>query len=87
MPITILGLLENVETYEGKNGFGANITMSCKLGRKTKRLEFRTKSKDLADQLEENLDLNIKIIILLEQSNFGLRLGDLISIEEIKEVA
>ncbi|NYC94261.1 hypothetical protein DFN09_002248 [Clostridium acetobutylicum] len=29
MPIELLGIIEDVSTYQGKNGFGANITMSA----------------------------------------------------------
>lgn len=76
MPIEFEGLLEDVESYQGKSGFGANITVSAKIGRKTKRLTFRTSDKNMATELEELLDQNVHFYVLLEQNSFGTRISD-----------
>lgn len=81
MPIEFYGLLEDVQGYKGKNGFGANITVSQKVGNRTKRLEFRTNNEDLAIKLEALLDTNVKFVVSLEQNNFGLRLSEIIAFE------
>lgn len=80
MPIKFTGLLENVEGYNGKNGFGANVTISAKIDRKTKRLEFRTSSQDWANKLENMLDTEIEVEVMLEQNNFGIRFGEIINV-------
>ena len=80
MPVEIYGLLEDVETYEGKNGFGANITISQKVNRKTKRITFTIKDKNMADKLEQLLDTDISIKLELNQNNFGLRFGQILEI-------
>lgn len=80
MPIELIGLLEDVETYEGKNGFGANITLSTKVDRKTKRITFRTNDKGLVAKFESLLDTDVVVKIELSQNNFGLRLGDIIGV-------
>ena len=80
MPIEFTGFLEDVEGYEGKNGFGANITVSSKVERKVKRLEFRTKSKELANKLDELLGTEVTFKIILAQNNFGLRFGDILEV-------
>lgn len=86
MPVYIVGLLEDVNCYKTKDGnFGANVTISQKIGRKTKRLTFNLKSEDKAHELENYLDVEIKVLIALDQSNFGLRFGDIMLIEEIKD--
>lgn len=80
MPVEIKGLLEDVVTYEGKNGFGASVTISTKIDRKTKRLTFNVKDKSTADKLDTLLDTEIILSIELIQSNFGLRFGNILSI-------
>lgn len=80
MPVEICGLLEDVESFEGKNGFGANVTLSTKVDKKTKRITFMTRSKETAVKLESLLDTNVILKIELNQNNFGLRFGDLLDI-------
>jgi len=80
MPIQIIGLLEDVQPYEGAKGFGANITVSCKLGKKTKRVSFLTKNKEFAQELEKMLDTDVILMVELNQNNFGTRIGEIISI-------
>lgn len=77
MPVSFSGLLEDVNGYEGKNGFGANITVSQKVGNRIKRLEFRINNKDLAIELEKLLMNNVDFVIELDQNNFGLRFGEI----------
>jgi hypothetical protein len=81
MPIEICGLLEDVESYTGKNGFGANVTISKKVGKKTKRLTFNIKDEAQFKQLENLLDTDIILVICLEQNNFGLRFGEILEIK------
>lgn len=80
MPIELLGLLEDVQTFEGKNGFGANVTVSTKVDKKTKRVTFMIKDKNLANKLESLLDTDVIIKIELNQNNFGLRFGEVLNI-------
>lgn len=80
MPVELIGLLEDVEKFEGKNGFGANITVSQKVDKKTKRISFMTRDKNVAEKLESLLDTDVILKVELNQNNFGLRFGDVISI-------
>lgn len=80
MEIELVGHLDDVQTYNGKNGFGANVVMSQKVGKRTKTITFNTKDKAQADALEEALDTDVIVKIDLVQNNFGLRLGNIISI-------
>jgi len=80
MPVSVKGTIEDVQTYEGRNGFGANVTISTKIDRRTKRLEFRVSEKNIADKLEQLLDQEVTILIELEQNNFGLRFGKLLEV-------
>lgn len=80
MPITFKGLLEDVDAYEGKNGFGANVTVSQKVGKKVKRLQFRIKSREMADMLERMLGEEVTVTIELDQNNYGLRFGELLEV-------
>ncbi|MBE6042640.1 MAG: hypothetical protein E7210_18610 [Clostridium lundense] len=77
MPIIIIGIVEDVQSYEGKNGFGANITMSALLNKRRKTLTFNTKDRDLAQKFELSLQEQVTVKIELVQSNFGLRLGEI----------
>ena len=77
MPVIIIGTVEDVNSYEGKNGFGANITMSALLNKRRKTLTFNTKDRDLAQKFELNLQQQVTVRIELVQSNFGLRLGEI----------
>lgn len=82
MPVTINGLLEDVQEYEGKNGFGANVTISQKIGKKTKRITFIIKDKSLALRFSDLLDCEVSLCIAVVQNNFGTRFGDVYSIQE-----
>lgn len=84
MPITIVGIVEDVQTYEGKNGFGGNITLSALLNKRRKTISFNTKSRELAATFESNLQVEVTVVIELSQSNFGLRLGEIMSITPTK---
>lgn len=80
MPIELIGLLEDVETFEGKSGFGANVTISTKVAKKTKRITFMTRIKDVASKLETLIDTDVIIKVALNQNNFGLRFGEVIEV-------
>jgi len=80
MPVYFSGILEDVKAYEGKNGFGANVTISSKIGKRTKRIEFRVNEKATAEKLESLLGEEVTIKIELEQNSFGLRLGNLLEV-------
>ena len=49
MKISIECNIENVETYTGKNGFGANITVSQLVDRKRQLLTFNTSNAEYAN--------------------------------------
>lgn len=83
MPVTITGIVEDVQTYQGKNGFGANITMSTLIDKRRKSITFNSNDKGTAQKFEENLQKQISIKIMLNQSNFGLRLGDILEIKNV----
>ncbi|URZ06510.1 hypothetical protein [Clostridium felsineum] len=80
MPIELLGNVEDVSTYQGKNGFGANITMSALIDKHRKTLTFNTKDMGISKIFEDNLQNEVKVIIVLGQSNFGLRFGDILDV-------
>jgi hypothetical protein len=80
MPGTIIGLLEDCEGYEGKSGFGCNITMSQKVGKKTKRVTFRTKDKNIFNRLEALIDEQVVVVVSIEQNNFGTNLRDVLEV-------
>ncbi len=70
--------IENVETYTGKNGFGANITVSQLVNKKRQLLTFNTTNAEFANVLENHLQEEGEITIELNQNNFGLRLGEIL---------
>lgn len=80
MPIYIICIVENVESYTGKNGFGANVLVSYLQDKKRKTLTFNVKSAENANILGEHLQDEVTLILSLEQNNFGTRIGDLVSV-------
>lgn len=80
MPVIIIGTIEDVQTYQGKNGFGANITISTLINKRRKSLTFNNNNKETVAQFEENLQHEVTVKIVLSQSNFGLRLGEIIEV-------
>lgn len=80
MPVIITGTVEDVQTYQGKNGFGANITISTLINKRRKSLTFNNNNKETVAEFEENLQHEVTVKIVLSQSNFGLRLGDIIEV-------
>lgn len=80
MPVIIIGTIEDVKTYTGKNGFGATISLSALIDRRRKTITFNTNSAEKANLLEEHLQEECTIKIMLDQSNFGLRFGDILDI-------
>lgn len=80
MPIIIMGIIEDVKTYTGKNGFGANVTMSQLVDKRRKSITFNTNSAEMARLLEEHLQEEMTLKIMLDQNNFGLRFGDILEV-------
>lgn len=80
MPTYIICTIEDVEKYTGKNGFGANITVSTLLDKKRKSLKFNITSAEYASLLEENLQEVVTLILTLDDNKFGLRIGSLLSV-------
>lgn len=83
MIITIVGTIENVEKYNGKNGFGATITVSQLIEKKRSLLSFNTSSAEVASRFEDHLQDEMEIDIELSQNNFGLRLGDVVNLQQV----
>lgn len=77
MPVIIIGIVEDVQTYQGKNGFGANITLSALIDRRRKTITFNNTDRDIVKKFEDNLQREVNIKIMLSQSNFGMRFGDI----------
>lgn len=80
MPVIMIGIVEDVEIYEGKNGFGANITMSALIQKRRKTISFNVKDKELAARFELNLQKEVTVKIELGQNTFGLRLGEVLEL-------
>lgn len=80
MPIYLICTIEDVKKYTGKNGFGANIVVSTLLEKNRKSLEFNITNAEQASVLEENLQEQVTLILTLDQSKFGTRIGNLLSI-------
>ena len=80
MPVIIIGIVEDVQTYQGKNGFGANITMSTLIDKRRKSLTFNNNDREIVAEFEENLQHEVTVKIVLSQSNFGLRLGEILEV-------
>lgn len=83
MKISIECNIENVETYTGKNGFGANITVSQLVDRKRQLLTFNTSNAEYANILECKLQETVVLELELNQSNFGLRITDIVDIQSL----
>lgn len=83
MKISIECNIENVETYTGKNGFGANITVSQLVDRKRQLLTFNTSNAEYSNILECKLQETVVLELELNQSNFGLRITDIIDIQSL----
>lgn len=83
MKINIECNIENVEKYQGKNGFGANITVSQLIDKKRQLLTFNTSSAEYANLLEGKLQEMVDLSLELNQSNFGIRISDIIEIHSL----
>lgn len=81
MKCILCGTVENVETYEGKNGFGATITLSSVENKKRTFLKFNTKVKSIANMFDEKLQEEVEVTMSLDQNNYGLRLGEVSSVD------
>lgn len=79
MKCILIGTIENVNGYEGRNGFGANITISSVENKRRESIEFNVKDKKIADEFEELLQEEISVQLEITQNKFGTRLGDVLS--------
>lgn len=80
MKIIIIGTVENVKTYTGKNGFGANVELSQLQDKRRETLEFNITDQLTAAKLEDSLQEEVTIEIDLTQNKFGLRFGEIYSL-------
>lgn len=83
MRINIECNIENVEKYQGKNGFGANVTVSQLIDKKRQLLTFNTSNAEYANLLEGKLQEAVDLALELNQNNFGLRISDIIDIQSL----
>lgn len=72
--------LDNVEAYEGKNGWGCTITVSAVVDKRRESLKFNTKDRSMFKLAESKLQEIVSLTINVNQNNFGTRL-ELISID------
>lgn len=77
MEIIIIGTVEDVNSYEGKNGYGCNVKIGQLKDKRRKELNLITKSPRIAEMLEDKLQEEVTIKAILDQNNFGLRLIDI----------
>lgn len=82
MEILIYGIVEDVNEYQGKNGFGCNVKLSQLKDKRRKEITLNTKNALIAKVLEKNLQEEVSLTAILEQTNFGLRLVDITNVEE-----
>lgn len=85
MICNISGTVEDVQSYNGKNGFGANITISQLINKKRSLLTFTVNSSELANIFEENLQEQVNLQLELIQNNFGLRIGAVADLKVISK--
>lgn len=85
MICNISGTVEDVQSYNGKNGFGANITISQLINKKRSLLTFIVNSSELANVFEENLQEQVNLQLELIQNNFGLRIGAVADLKVISK--
>lgn len=85
MICNISGTVEDVQSYNGKNGFGANITISQLINKKRSLLTFSVNSSELANVFEENLQEQVNLQLELIQNNFGLRIGAVADLKVISK--
>lgn len=85
MICNISGTVEDVQSYNGKNGFGANITISQLINKKRSLLTFIVNSSELANIFEENLQEQVNLQLELIQNNFGLRIGAVADLKVISK--
>lgn len=72
--------LDNVEQYEGKNGWGCTITVSAVIDKRREYLKFNTKDRSLYKLAESKLQESVSLTLNVVQNNFGTRL-ELVSID------
>lgn len=80
METIINGIVEDVNSYEGKNGYGCNIKISQLKNKRRKELVFITKNPLIGKTLESKLQQEVSLKIVLEQNNFGLRISDVLEV-------
>lgn len=80
MPIIVKCIIEDVEEYEGKKGYGANILVSQLVGGKRKLLKFNIADKYLASELSHRLQEECSLTLELSQNNFGLRISSVLEV-------
>lgn len=89
MKIQILATLENIERYKNKSGEeGCNIVLSNLDTESKKRsfLNFNCRNINHISILESLLQEEIVLVIELNQNNFGLRLGEIISVKKANQL-
>lgn len=80
MPFSTIGIIEDVNKFTGKNGFGATITISALIDKRRKSVQFNINSSEYASIFEEHLQEEMEVTIMILQSNFGMRFGEIIKV-------
>lgn len=80
MPIMVNCVVEDVEEYEGKKGYGANILVSKLIDGKRKLLKFNISDQYMAVELSRKLQKECVLTLELTQNDFGMRISRVIEV-------
>lgn len=80
MIINFSGIVDDCSEYTGKSGWGANAVISCRHGKKRKSVEISIKDKEIYGYIEDKLGEEVQIEMILEDTKFGLRLGEILNV-------
>lgn len=84
MKVIVMATVENAEEYQGKTGYGCNITVSTLLDKKRESLEFNSKNPLIFAKCNEFLQEDVVLELDLQQSKFGLRIADVMSVNRVE---
>lgn len=84
MTIELIGNVDNVQSWEGKNGFGGLVTISKVVNKKRENLDIPLQNITQYRMLEELLQLEVKMEVDLQQNKFGMRFSNILNVEKLK---
>lgn len=80
MQITLIAILDSIDSFSSKNGFGFSFVLGFIDENQRRTLTIMSRDVRIFELLKNRLQQEVEVKVKLIQNSFGLRFGDVIDV-------